>query len=175
MEFYHTVSNWKQWNSTVRYLVKTMGFYRTVSRFITIHTCSAAEEEVPFWYRDLLSIPHDLYTHHEGEHKLVDLKQTSVRTKCTSCKMHSCNIYYFILKRSRDFLLCNKKETNCVLFTVNTWLLPRTRVRAYYFYILGNQTTSCQYKLSKKTSAAHYRSWRVRIEIKYLYTWFIVE
>jgi len=30
-------------------------------------------------------------------------------------------------------------------------------VRAYYFYSPRNQTTSCQYRLSKKTSAAHYR------------------
>jgi len=30
-------------------------------------------------------------------------------------------------------------------------------VRAYYFYIPRNQTTSCQYKLSKNTIAVHYR------------------
>jgi len=30
-------------------------------------------------------------------------------------------------------------------------------VRAYYFYSPRNQTTSCQYKLFLKTSAAHYR------------------
>ena len=31
-----------------------------------------------------------------------------------------------ILKRSRDFLLYTKKETNCALSTVNIWLLPQT-------------------------------------------------
>jgi len=45
-----------------------------------------------------------------------------------------------------------------VFYLYNTiWLLPRTLVRAYYFYIPRNQTTSCQYKLSKNTSAVHYR------------------
>ena len=32
-----------------------------------------------------------------------------------------------------------------------------SKSRASYFYSPRNQTTSCQYKLSKKTSAAHYR------------------
>ena len=32
-----------------------------------------------------------------------------------------------------------------------------SKSRAFYFYSPRNQTTSCQYKLSKKTSAAHYR------------------
>ena len=139
-----------------------MGFYRTVSRFITIHTCSAAEEEVPLWYRDLLSIPHDLYTHHEGEHKLVDLKQTSVRTKCTSCKMHSCNIYFFILKRSRDFLLCNKKETNCVLFTrkymaVTKDSSPCSRSVLIGFTVRVTKQHPVNISILKKTCAAHYR------------------
>ena len=54
-----------------------------------------------------------------------------------------------ILKRSRDSLLCTKKETNCVLFYpfINGSVL---QVPAYYYYIPCNQTTSCQYKLSKK-------------------------
>jgi len=34
---------------------------------------------------------------------------------------------HIILKRARDCLLYTKKETNCGLFTVNTWL--------HYFYL----------------------------------------
>jgi len=46
----------------------------------------------------------------------------------------------------------NKEEKGTVYYlSVNKW------VRAYYFYSPRNQTTSCRYKLSKKTSAAHYR------------------
>ena len=55
------------------------------------------------------------------------------------------------LKRSRDFLLCTKKEVTVYYVYVNIW------VRACYFYSPRNQTTSCQYKFSKKTIAVHYR------------------
>jgi len=52
---------------------------------------------------------------------------------------------------SPDFLLCTKNETSCVLLiqlnmAVTMDLSPCT----YYFDIPRNQTTSCQYKLSKK-------------------------
>ena len=51
------------------------------------------------------------------------------------------------------------KEGNEHFYLYNKiWLLPRTWIRALglYFYSSRNQTTSYQYKLSKKTSAAHY-------------------
>jgi len=35
---------------------------------------------------------------------------TKIAKTCVNC------LYLRILKRSRDFLLCTKKETNCVLF-----------------------------------------------------------
>ena len=53
-----------------------------------------------------------------------------------------------ILKQSRDFLLCTKKVTSLFYLYDNLWLLPI----AYNLYSLRNQTTSCQYKLSKKLS-----------------------
>ena len=53
-----------------------------------------------------------------------------------------------ILKQSRDFLLCTKKVTSLFYLYDNLWLLPI----AYNLYSLRNQTTSCQYKLSKMLS-----------------------
>jgi len=49
------------------------------------------------------------------------------------------------------FSYVQRRKRTVYYVSVNTW------VRAYYFYSPRNQTTSCQYKLSKKTSAAHYR------------------
>ena len=42
------------------------------------------------------------------------------------------------------FSYAQRRKRTMYYSTVNTW------VRAYYFYIPRNQTTSCQYKLSKK-------------------------
>jgi len=44
-----------------------------------------------------------------------------------------------------------RRKQTVYYLSVNIW------VRAYYFYSPRNQITSCQYKLSKKTSATHYR------------------
>ena len=53
------------------------------------------------------------------------------------------------------------------------------QVRAYCFYSPRNQTTSCQYKLSKKNQCnalqRHNRSCRLRMEIKHRYSCFIAE
>ena len=37
-------------------------------------------------------------------------------------QMVEIELIYYILKRSLGFLLCTKKETNCVLVCVNTWV-----------------------------------------------------
>ena len=42
-----------------------------------VHTSNTTEEEIPFLIRDLVLLPHDVNTQHEGEDQLVDFKQTS--------------------------------------------------------------------------------------------------
>ena len=59
-----------------------------------------------------------------------------------------------ILKWSHDFLLYTKKEASRVLFYDKIWLLPRALGPC--FYILHNQTISCQNKLSKNL-VLHFR------------------
>jgi len=49
------------------------------------------------------------------------------------------------------FTYAQRRKRTVYYLSVNIW------VRAYYCYSPRNQTTSCQYKLFKKTSAAHYR------------------
>ena len=49
------------------------------------------------------------------------------------------------------FSYAQRRAQTVYYLSVNIW------VRAYYLYSPRNQTTSCQYKLSKKTSAAHCR------------------
>ena len=49
-----------------------------------LHSGSSSEEEVPLCVRDLLSLPHDFSTQHEGEHQLVLLKQTPGETQQTT-------------------------------------------------------------------------------------------
>ena len=51
--------------------------------------------------------------------------------------------------------MCKEGNEMCIIYTLIYGSV--LYVRAYYFYSPRNQTTSCQYKLSKKTSAAHYR------------------
>ena len=57
-----------------------------------------------------------------------------------------CSFYSLFLN---DFLIYTKKEMSHVLFYDKIWLLPRALGLCYHIYLLCNQMTSYQYKLSK--------------------------
>ena len=52
---------------------------------MSLLTCSTTKEEVPLGDGDFLIISHYFYTQHEGEHKLVFLKETSENRTNKTC------------------------------------------------------------------------------------------
>ena len=86
---------------------------------------------------------------------LCEYTSCLVKKSVWLCISMLCYIVYYSKTVLWFFTMHKEGNELCIMYPLIYGSV--LQVRAYYFYSPRNQTTSCQYKLSKTTCAAHYR------------------